>query len=52
MSVVKSTACHHYLSTEQVWNSLPGIARFMPLGAGFVDIFIGQFHVESDEQIE
>ena len=28
------------------------IVRAMPLGAGFVDIFIGQIHSESDDQIQ
>ena len=28
------------------------IARFTPLGAGFVDIFIGQLHSESNDRIQ
>ena len=28
------------------------IVRTTPLGAGFVDIFIGQMHSESDDQIQ
>ena len=28
------------------------IVRATPLGAGFVDIFIGQIHSESDDQIQ
>ena len=29
---------------------LNSIVRATPLGAGFVDIFIGQIHSESDDQ--
>ena len=32
--------------------SIADIVSATPLGAGFVDIFIGQIHSESDDQIQ
>ena len=41
---VKYPARKHFEKTN--------IVRDTPLGAGFVDIFIGQIHSESDDQIQ
>ena len=53
----KSECVSHYISTQtpeenESANLRSVIVRATPLGTGFVDIFIGQIHSESDDQIQ
>ena len=42
----------HYATGEDAWFGGLDIVHATPLGTGFVDIFIGQIHSESDDQIQ
>ena len=42
----------NYAKLPEVQHNLVPIVRATPVGTGFVDIFIGQIHSESDDQIQ